>query len=54
METLLSLKDAMSYLHVCKSTLHRWDREGKLVPLKTPGGHRRYKLSDLQKFIGEE
>lgn len=53
MEKLLSLKDAMTYLHVCKSTLHRWDREGKLVPLKTSGGHRRYKLSDLQKFSGD-
>ena len=53
MEKLLSLKDAMTYLHVCKSTLHRWDKEGKLVPLKTSGGHRRYKLSDLQKFSGD-
>jgi len=53
MEKLLSLRDAMAYLHVCKSTLHRWDKEGKLIPLKTSGGHRRYKLSELQRFSGD-
>lgn len=49
---LLNLKDAMKFLNVSKSTLHRWDREGKLTPMKTSGGHRRYKLSDLKEFIG--
>ena len=51
MEKLLNLKKASQYLNVHKDTLRRWDREGKLTPLKTPGGHRRYKLSDLDKFM---
>lgn len=51
MECLLNLNDASQYLNVHKETLRRWDREGKLKPLKTPGGHRRYKLTDLEAFI---
>lgn len=50
---LLNLKETMTYLNVSKSTLHRWDKADKLKPIKTIGGHRRYKLSDLEKFIGE-
>ena len=29
------------------------DKADKLKPIKTVGGHRKYKLSDLEKFIGE-
>jgi predicted site-specific integrase-resolvase len=43
----------MSYLNVSKSSLHRWDKSNKLKPIKTVGGHRRYRLSDLKSFIGE-
>ena len=52
MEQLLNLKDAMHFLNVSKSTLHRWDKQGKLVPIRTIGKHRRYRLCDLQKFAG--
>lgn len=54
MENLLNLTEASQYLNVHKETLRRWDREGKLIPLKTPGGHRRYKITDLEKFIQGE
>lgn len=27
-------------------TLRDWDRNGTLVPVKTPGNHRRYKIED--------
>lgn len=53
MEKLLNLKEAMEYLHASKSSMHRWDKEGKLIPLRTSGKHRRYRLVDLQKFSGE-
>ena len=52
MGELLNLKEAMVFLNVSKSTLHRWDRDGKLKSIKTVGKHRRYKLSDLKLFIG--
>jgi putative resolvase len=44
----------MDYLNVSKITLQRWDNSGKLPAVRTSGGHRRYKLSDLERFIGED
>lgn len=37
-------------LGVAVSTLQRWDREGKLIPERTPAGRRRYKVSDLGSY----
>ena len=37
-------------LGVSVSTLQRWDRSGKLVPERTPAGHRRYRVSDVATF----
>lgn len=53
MKNLLNMKETMDYLNVSKVTLQRWDNSGKLKAVRTGGGHRRYKLSDLEKFIGE-
>lgn len=53
MKNLLNMKEAMDYLNVSKITLQRWDNRGRLKAIRTSGGHRRYKLSDLEKFIGE-
>ena len=53
MKNLLNMKEAMDYLNVSKITLQRWDNSGRLKAIRTNGGHRRYKLSDLEKFIGE-
>lgn len=53
MKKLLNMKETMDYLNVSKITLQRWDNSGKLKAVRTSGGHRRYKLSDLEKFIGE-
>lgn len=54
MKKLLNMQETMEYLNVSKITLQRWDNSGKLKAVRTSGGHRRYKLSDLEKFIGEE
>lgn len=54
MKNLLTIREAMDYLNVSKITLQRWDNSGKLPAVRTKGGHRRYKLSDLEKFIGED
>ena len=52
MEKLMSLKEAMEYLHVSKPTMHRWDRTGVLTAIRTPGGHRRYYKKQLDETIG--
>lgn len=52
MDKLLTLQEAKNILNVSKSTLQRWDNNGKLVALRTEGGHRRYKLSDIENILG--
>ncbi|MCS7055001.1 MAG: helix-turn-helix domain-containing protein [Thermoflexales bacterium] len=49
-ETWLALGDAAAYLNVHPATLRRWSDAGEIPYLLTPGGHRRYALSDLQRF----
>ena len=48
----MTMRQAASYLNVAQDTLRRWDTAGKLIPLKTSGGHRRYKKSQLDQYIG--
>ncbi|OPX92159.1 MAG: hypothetical protein A4E52_00100 [Pelotomaculum sp. PtaB.Bin013] len=54
MEKLLTSHQVAKLLNVWPHTLRRWEREGKLKPLRTPGGHRRYKESQVSALIGEE
>lgn len=53
MDKLLTLKETEQLLNVSKTTLQRWDNSGKLIALRTEGGHRRYKQSDIERLIGE-
>ena len=53
MDRLLTLKETGKLLNVSKQTLQRWDNSGKLISVRTEGGHRRYKLSDIEKILGE-
>ena len=53
MDKLLTLKETEQLLNVSKSTLQRWDNSGKLIALRTEGGHRRYKQSDIERLVGE-
>ncbi len=54
MEKLLTSHQVAKLLNVWPHTLRRWEREGKLKPLRTPGGHRRYKESQIMALIGED
>jgi DNA-binding transcriptional MerR regulator len=40
----LSISEAAKLKGVSVSTLRRWESEGKLIPERTPSGHRRYDL----------
>ena len=51
MDKLLSLKETEKLLNISKSTLQRWDNSRKLKAIRTEGGHRRYKQSDVDKII---
>jgi len=49
---LLTLKEASKILKVHPNTLRQWDRKGILKAVRFgERGDRRYKKSDIQKFI---
>jgi len=52
MSKLLTIKQTAEYLNVSTDTLRKWDKSGKLVPLTTTGGHRRYQQEQLDSYIG--
>ena len=49
--TLLNAREAAEYLRVSLFTLSRIEREGGLVPFRTPGGHRRYSMKMLHEYL---
>jgi len=46
----VSIQEAAEILKVSTKTLRRWEEQGLLIPTRTLGGHRRYKLFDLNQF----
>ena len=52
MDKLYSISKTAEILDVTPKTLRIWDKENKLKPVLTKGGHRRYKESDINAFIG--
>jgi excisionase family DNA binding protein len=40
-------------LHVSPKTVSRWAKEGKLLYLKTLGGHRRYPEAEIRELVSE-
>jgi len=48
MERLVTISQAAKILGVSEMTLRRWDEAGKLVSIRTEGGHRRYDISKIR------
>jgi excisionase family DNA binding protein len=49
--TILTAKEAAEYLRVSLYTLRKMEKEGGLMPFRTPGGHRRYSLKMLDEYL---
>ena len=54
MDKLYNISKTADILGVSQKTLRVWDKQDKLKPVLTSGGHRRYKESDINAFIGIE
>lgn len=48
---LLNVSSAAEYLGVSDASLRNWSDQGKVPVYRTPGGQRRYKQEDLDKFL---
>ena len=51
---LYSIGDASKLLGVSIETLRNWDKLRVLIPIKTVGGHRRYRQDDIDRFKGDK
>jgi excisionase family DNA binding protein len=47
----ISLSKAAAMLGVHSMTLRRWSDSGKFPSYRTPGGHRRFALSDIENYL---
>lgn len=50
---MLDINQACEYLGISKSTIRKWEKEGKIKSIRTLGKHRRYELSYLEQFKKE-
>ena len=49
----LALKEASDFLGVHFTTLRTWADNGEIPVFRTPGGHRRFSLDDLRRFLAQ-
>jgi excisionase family DNA binding protein len=47
----LTLGQAARFLGVAQSTIRKWSDQGRVPAFYTPGGHRRYRRSDLESVL---
>jgi excisionase family DNA binding protein len=53
-DELLRPREVAALLGVRTATIARWSRQGRLSPLLTPGGHRRYTRASVLAVLEEE
>lgn len=51
-EVLLTPAEVASLFRVDPKTVTRWAKAGKLTSIRTLGGHRRYKESEVKELLG--
>jgi excisionase family DNA binding protein len=51
-EALLTPAEVAALFRVDRKTVTRWARAGKLTSLRTLGGHRRYRESEVRDLLG--
>jgi excisionase family DNA binding protein len=50
-KTVLTAKESADYLRISTFTLRKIERQGLIIPYRTPGGHRRYSLDMLNDYL---
>jgi len=53
MENLIRVGDALKQLGVHRNTIVRWEQQGRVTPLRGPGGVRYYRKRDIERLARE-
>jgi excisionase family DNA binding protein len=51
-DKIFSISEAAEHLGVTALTLRNWEAQAKIRAFRTPGGHRRFRKSDLDVIFG--
>ena len=49
-DRMVPVNEAVKLLGISQSTLYRYEDQGLIVSLRTPGGHRRYSIMEIEEF----
>jgi excisionase family DNA binding protein len=52
-EELLTPSEVAAMFRVNPKTVTRWARSGKISAIRTLGGHRRFRASEIRKFLDQ-
>lgn len=52
-EDLLTPAEVAAMFRVDPKTVTRWAKAGRVSSLRTPGGHRRYRESEIRRLLAE-
>ena len=52
-DALLTPSEVAAMFRVNPKTVTRWARAGKISAIRTLGGHRRFKASEIRQFLNE-
>jgi len=50
-ETLYTPAEVASLFRVDPKTVTRWAKQGRLTPIRSLGGHRRYRASEVEQLL---
>lgn len=54
LDDLITSAEAARIINVSKITIHRAVKAGRLTPLRTPGGHFRFRRADVEALLNAE
>lgn len=54
MKHYIGIGEASILLGVCRTTIRRWDKDGKIQCYRTPGGHRRFSLIEIERIVSND
>lgn len=52
-DTLLTPAEVAQMFRVNPKTVTRWARAGKITAIRTLGGHRRFRASEIRQYLAE-
>ena len=52
-EALLTPSEVAALFRVNPKTVTRWARAGKITAIRTLGGHRRFRASEIRRYLAE-